>query len=66
MSIQSIPTIEEDVKTATEAIEARRPVPSDVEARLDEYAAEFRERIFRQHGYLDSASMIREDREIRH
>ncbi len=63
MSIDTTHSIEEDVKTAMEAIEAKRPVPPDVEARLDQHAAELRERTFRQHGFMNSVDLIRQNRD---
>ncbi|MDB5384664.1 MAG: hypothetical protein JWM11_310 [Planctomycetaceae bacterium] len=66
MSTETIPAIEEDIKVATEALETGRPAPPDVDARLDAYAAEFRERFVRQHGYFDSLPLIRHDREASH
>jgi hypothetical protein len=66
MSIDTTHSVDEDVKTAMAAIEAKRPVPRDVEARLDQHAAEFRERMFRQHGYMNSTAALRQDREAGH
>jgi hypothetical protein len=67
MNAATIPTIEEDVKTVTEAFLAGRLVPPDVDARIAERAAEARQRIFEQHGFLDIAvPYIRQDRETGH
>lgn len=62
MSIDTTHSVDEDVKTAMEAIEARSPVPADVAARLDQHAAELRERILRQHGNVNSVDLIRRNR----
>ena len=52
---ETLPTLEDDIKAVTEAFLAVRPVPPEVEARLDKHALEFRKRIFEQNGYLDIA-----------
>lgn len=49
------PTLDEDLKVLNEAFQAGRPVPLDVDARLEERAAAFRERILQQQGLLDIA-----------
>ena len=67
MTTETLPTLEDDIKVVTEAFLAGRPVPPEVEARLDERAAEFRKRIFEQNGYLDIAvPYTRETRETGH
>jgi len=67
MSIETIPTAEEDLKAVIEAYLAGRPIPDDVSKRVDERAEAARERIFRDHGFLDIAvSSIRESREAGH
>lgn len=65
-TIDTTPTVQDDIQIATEAIEAGRPVPPEVDARLDAYAAEFRERFVRENGYFDSLPIIHQDRETRH
>lgn len=67
MSIDATHTIDEDIKTVTEAFLAGRRVPADVEARLDEHAVEYRQRLIKQNGLLDLAvPFIRQDRETGH
>ena len=67
MSTEIIPTLEEDIKAVTDAFLAGRPISPDVDARLEERAAEFRERIFREQGELDIAvPYLRESRETGH
>ncbi len=67
MTTETIPTIEDDIKAVTEAFLNRRPIPADVGARIEERAAEVRERIFNEQGYLNIAvPFVRQDRETRH
>ena len=64
---ETLPTLEDDIKAVTEAFLAVRPVPPEVEARLDKHALEYRKRIFEQNGYLDIAvPYTRETRETGH
>jgi hypothetical protein len=67
MSVESVPTIEDDIKTVTEAFLAGRPIPPDVGARIEERAADIREQVFQEHGYLNIAvPLTRESREAGH
>ena len=67
MTTEAPTTIEEDIKVVTEAFLKGGPVPADVEARLDEHAADFRQRIFEKNGLLDIAvPYTRESRETGH
>jgi hypothetical protein len=67
MSIDTVHTAEEDAQAVTEAFLAGRPIPPDLAARVEERAAELREQIFRERGYLNIAvSSVRESREAGH
>ena len=63
-SIDTTPAIEEDIRTATEAVLSGRPIPPDVRQRSEERSADFRRRMFEQHGLQDmGVSLIRQARE---
>lgn len=67
MSIDIIPTLDEDLKAVNDAFQAGRPVPPDVNARLEERAAAFRKRMLQQQGALDIAvPYLRQARETGH
>lgn len=67
MSTDTLPTVEEDIRIATEAFLAGHPVPPDVDARIAKRAAEARKRIFREQGELDIAvPYTRQSRETGH
>lgn len=67
MTTELHPTLDEDLKALNDAFQAGRPVPPDVDARLEERAAAFRQRILQQQGPLDIAvPYLRQDREAGH
>ena len=67
MSIDIIPTLDEDLKAVNDALQAGRPVPPDVNARLEDRAAAFRKRMLQQQGALDIAvPYLRQARETGH
>lgn len=67
MSIDTTHSIDEDIKAVTEAFLAGRPVPSEVDARLDKHAEEFRQRMIERNGLQElSVPFIRQDREAGH
>lgn len=66
MTTELQPTVEDDVKAVNDAFLAGRPIPPDVGARIDQRAAEIRERLLREHGPFNSVDLIRQDRETGH
>ena len=67
MRIDTVHTVEEEVQTVADAFLAGRPIPPEVAARVQIRAAELREQIFRERGYLNIAvSSVREFRETGH
>ena len=67
MSTDTIPSAVDDMHAVSEAVLAGRPIDPAVVLRIEERAAEFRERMIRDHGLLDiCVPLTRESREARH
>ena len=61
------PTAEDDMKAVTTAFLAGQPIDPELARRIQERAAEFRQRMISQHGLQDiGVSFIHDAREVRH
>ena len=67
MSTDTVPSAVDDMHAVSEAVLAGRPIDLAVTLRIEERAAEFRERMIRDHGLLDiSVPLTRQSREAGH